>query len=292
MTGVGGAAAASALGAGPGPAVSSGGADAAAAAAFASHTSAASADKATSISAMFDAADFSDPYSSLHAAAPGTSAVFGKAPAAAAGAGAPGAGGPTAESLPDLLAAAGTTMASAAARATDAAAALDAAWQQRVVADKDAESELAAAIKRREAAVDRVQEANVQLQRRKRALASLKPGAPDHAAKSAEATTAVERADRDLAAAREALDRMTDVLKGEMARADRVRRAGMASHLAEYARLQAAHARAVSHEGTVQTQTQSHAPMDPWSLTRQRVCARPSLPLVSAEVTTECPSAT
>jgi hypothetical protein len=218
------------------------GLDSAAAAAFASHTAAASVDSSGSISAMFAAADFNDPYSSLHSAAPGTSAVFGKMPVSGAAA------GPVtlADSLPELLTAAGNCLVATAARKHEDLAALEAVWLRRVRAERETEAELAAAIARRDVVVDRVQDANAALQRKKKAMAGLKPTAPDFAAKSAEASANVERADRDLAACREQLDRVTEVLKFEMGRTSKGRRQHLVAHLAEYAKLQAAQARAVS----------------------------------------------
>jgi len=237
-----GAVASPAAGAGTAAPLTSTGTDSAAAAAFASHTAAASVDSSGSISAMFAAADFNDPYSSLHAAAPGTSAVFGKLPVSGAAA------GPVAlaDSLPELLTAAGNCLVATAARKHEGLAALEAVWLRQVRAERETEAELAAAIARRDVVVDRVQDANAALQRKKKAMAGLKPTAPDFAAKSAEASASVERADRDLAACREQLDRVTEVLKFEMGRTSKGRRQHLVAHLAEYAKLQAVQARAVS----------------------------------------------
>jgi PX domain len=223
-------------------------ADKAAAAAFASHSAAASVDTSSSISAMFEAADFNDPYSSLHNAAPGTSSVFGKAGGATGGASSSASSVPTgpgayAEGLPDLLTAAGIALSRASARKHESLASLEAVWLKQLKLERESEGELGEAIRRRETAVDRVQEANASLQRKKRAMASLKPTSADFAAKSAEANAAVERADRELATARETLDKMTEVLKLEMNRTTQQQRRNLASHLAAYAQLHAAQAR-------------------------------------------------
>jgi hypothetical protein len=229
-----------------GSAASGGGAaggDAAAAAAFKSHTAAAAVDATSSISAMFAAADPSDPYSALHASA---------APArgGGAGAGAGGYKGGYAAVLSELLTATGSTVSAAAARRHDELAALEAVWLRALKGEHDKQAELGSAIKRRELAVERVQEANAALQRKKKALALVKPTAPDAPQKNAEASAAVERADRDLAASREQLDKMTGFLKLEMARTSKARRHVLVAHLAAYAKLQAAQAKEVRAAGS------------------------------------------
>lgn len=209
------------------------GADAAAAAAFANHSAAANADN-SSIESMFKA-DFHDPYSALHAVTP----VVAAKPAASA---AVYTGG-YAEYLPDLLNVFGNELVAASARSHEQIGQLEDVLLKQLRSERDKEAELGEAIKRREAAIDRVHEAHATLQRKKKALASLKSTAPDYHAKAHEASAAVEKADKALAARREELDRMTDVLKAEMARTNKARRATAVARLAEYAKMSAAQAR-------------------------------------------------
>lgn len=52
--------------------------------------------------------------------------------------------------------------------------------------ERDREAELGEAIKRRDAAIDKVQDANATLQRKKKAMAGLKPSDPQYTVKSAQ----------------------------------------------------------------------------------------------------------
>jgi len=203
------------------------GADAAAAAAFSAHADAAS---ATAAGGMFGA-DFSDPYSALHSMAPG--AASGGAGGAAGGAAAGG------DDLVSVCNAVGAELVAAGKRQAEQLAALDEALYVSLRASRDQEAELGAAIQRRDAAIDKVQESNATLQRKKKALAGLKPSDPNYVRLSAEATEAVQRSEASLAARRDELEKMTDVLKLEMARVARERRKIVSVRLADYARLQA-----------------------------------------------------
>jgi hypothetical protein len=249
------------------------GGDAAAAAAFNAHAAAAQASKDGSISGMF-AADFSDPYSALHAAAP---KATGDATAPVAST------GETADT-PELLTAAGNAMVALGNAWAEQLARLEETLYAPLRVERDREAELGEAIKRRDAAIDKVQEANATLQRKKKALAALKPSEKDYTTKMTAASQAVEKvryhslsacvcsvtsmsllacacvrlltsisspspfplpqAEAALTARRDELDKMTEQLKIEMDRVMHTRRKNTALKLAEYAKQQAAGARA------------------------------------------------
>lgn len=204
-------------------------------------------------------ADFHDPYSALHSSAPQATAAKTTDQAYAGG---------YAEYLPDLLAVVANQCNELVMKAHEHTSQLDAVLLdkfryvtsavQRVYTtlililfflvcrlERDKEAELGEAIKRRDAAIERVQEANATVQRRKKAVASLKPGTADYATKNAEAQSAAEKADKNLAARREELEKMTEVLKNEMARTNKNRRIAAVNILAEHASLQAAQAKQV-----------------------------------------------
>ncbi len=209
--------------------------DAAAAAAFSSHSAAVEAAKASGgggVAGMF-AGDFSDPYSAVNAGGGGVGGGGG-------GAGAPfaGAGTPT-EDLVAVLRAVGSEMSASGKRRVEQLAALDATLYQPLRVARDQEAELGEAIRRRDGAIDKLQDANATLMRKKKASAALKPSDANFAARQHEAAEAVAKAEAALASRRDELDKMTGVLKLEMARVARARRRAVSGQLAEYARLQA-----------------------------------------------------
>lgn len=108
--------------------------------------------------------------------------------------------------------------------------------------ERDKEAELGEAIKRRDASIDLLQEANASLHRKKRAEASLKPTSADYAKKSGEARIAVEKAEKQLAERKENVERLTDKLKAEMQRTNKARRIAEVKLLAESVRTQGANA--------------------------------------------------
>lgn len=110
--------------------------------------------------------------------------------------------------------------------------------------ERDREAELGEAIKRRDAAIDKVQEANGTLVRKKKAYQAIKPSDKDYSRKSVEASQAVEKAELALSARRDELDKMTELLKMEMDRVQATRRAVLVNKLQEYARHCAEHAHA------------------------------------------------
>jgi hypothetical protein len=209
--------------------------DSAAAAAFSSHSAAAEAAKGAAgggVAGMFSS-DFSDPYSAVNA---GGLAGGGAGGGGAAGGGAPGT--PT-EDLVAVCRAVGAELAASGKRRSEQLSALDAALYVPLRTARDQEAELGEAIRRRDGAIDKVQDANATLMRKKKHSASLKPSDPNYAAKQHEATDAVAKAEAALASRRDELDKMTGVLKLEMARVARARRKAISGQLAEYARLQA-----------------------------------------------------
>lgn len=218
---------------------SSGTTDSAAAAAFASHTAAISdAGAPNDISSMFKA-DFNDPYSALHAAAAGGAG----APGGLYGAGSVLPPSSTAESIAQVLDVAGKAMVAAGSKSKDYQARVDAALLAFMAAERDKEAELAQAVGRRDAAVERVQEANRDLGRRKKTLAGLKPTEKDYNAKFTASQQAVAKSETALAQRQEDLTSMTELLKSEMKRVNQARRQNAAAHLAEHARVQAEQAR-------------------------------------------------
>lgn len=236
-------------------------ADNAAAAAFASHTAVAGQDRST-IASMFQA-DFHDPYSALHSAAPPPQPADGGRSLSAA---APG------ENLSDFLSAAGEQVSTTAIRYREQLFQLEEALLKHLKQERDKEAELGEAIKRRDAAIDKVQEANATLQRKKKTLAGLKSTSKDYAKQNAEASAAVEKADKAMTQRKEDLEKMTEVLKGEMGRVSKERRLASVAHVAEYARLQAAHARERTDawNGLLSSLTSSPAELD---ASRERVSA-------------------
>jgi hypothetical protein len=155
-----------------------------------------------------------------------------------AGATSAGAGTPT-EDLVAVCRAVGAELSASGKRRVEQLTALDASLYQPLRVARDQEAELGEAIRRRDGAIDKVQDANATLMRKKKASAALKPSDANYAAKQHEATDAVAKAEAALASRRDELDKMTGVLKLEMARVARARRKAISGQLAEYARLQA-----------------------------------------------------
>lgn len=156
--------------------------DSAAAAAFNAHSAAAANNKDGSISGMFSG-DFNDPYSALNAAAPPTVATTdAAAPPAAAAA-----------DTPELFTVTGNSLVALGNLWAEQLARLEETLYASLRVERDREAELGEAIKRRDAAIDKLQDANGTLQRKKKALAALKPSEKDYAIKSAQASQAVEK---------------------------------------------------------------------------------------------------
>jgi hypothetical protein len=80
--------------------------------------------------------------------------------------------------------------------------------------------------------------------RKKKALFGLKPSEKDYAAKMTAAQVAVDKADAALNARTSELDKMTAVLKGEMARVSAARSSILSEAIVAFAREQAENARA------------------------------------------------
>ena len=228
-------------GAGGGGGGGGGAGDSAAAAAFSAHSAAAAASKVGGTDSMFNA-DFSDPYSAMNSLAPAGSGASG----GGGGGGAVGAigGGTPTEDVVALCRAVGAELGACGKRRAEQLATLEQALYRPMRTSRDQEAELGEAIRRRDGAIDKVQDANATLMRKKKALAALKPSDANYAQLNREAMDAVAKAEAALASRRDELDKMTGVLKIEMARVARVRRRALSGQLAEYARLQAQYAAA------------------------------------------------
>jgi len=209
--------------------------DDAAAKAFNAHTQAAQANKDGSIAGMFSG-DFSDPYSSLRNSTLSGSNMTNDAN-----------NGDRSNATEDLLIAlttVGDALMAVGTRGTEQLSKLDEIIYAPFRLERDREAELGEAIKRRDAAIDKVQDANAALQRRKKALAGLKPTDPQYQMKMVQAQDAVNKAEKELQDRRDQLEKMTEVLKGEMNRVNKVRRATISGRLVDFARTQATMARA------------------------------------------------
>jgi hypothetical protein len=213
--------------------------DSAAAAAFASHTAASAAANeslaAGDIKSMFDLS-FSDPLSPLHASSAGTYTPNLGIDAASAQT--------FAEGLVQVLQAAGDSMLRGAEMMRTDLKKCDDLLLTYFAEERNKEQELGEAIKRRDLAIDRLQEANRDLGRRRRTASSLKPSDKEYERRSKESELAVQKAEATLAQRRDELERMTEVLKAEMARVNKTRRLTCSSRLAEHAKLQAEQAKA------------------------------------------------
>lgn len=207
--------------------------DPAAAAAFASHTQPVGS-SAGSIAGMFNT-DFSDPYAAFGGAS-GAASVSGIG-------GASGGMGVPAGSLPDMAQAVGEELLASSSRWTGQLKELDGSLYAAMRQERDKEAELGEAIKRRDAAIDKVQEANGTLVRKKKTYQSIKPSDKDYSRKSIEASQAVEKAEIALASRRDELDKMTESLKVEMDRVQATKRVHLTVKLHEYATMAAAQAK-------------------------------------------------
>jgi len=211
--------------------------DSAAAAAFSSHSAAAEAAKGAAgggVAGMFSG-DFNDPYAAVNAGG----MIGGAGGGGGGSAGGPAGGGTPTEDLVAVCRAVSAELIESGKRRVEQLSALDASLYAPLRTARDQEAELGEAIRRRDGAIDKVQDANATLMRKKKHSASLKPSDANYAAKQHEATDAVAKAEAALASRRDELDKMTGVLKLEMARVARARRKALSGQLAEYARLQA-----------------------------------------------------
>lgn len=150
------------------PAASSGAssADAAAAAAFSAHTAAAAASRSDTIAGMFAAADFSDPYSSLAAVAATSTAASGSSSSAGAS--------KRLETSADMLIAAGQCLLDQSTMLRDQHKGYESTMLAALRSERDKEAELAEALRRREGTIERAQEANTTLLRKKKTLLGLR----------------------------------------------------------------------------------------------------------------------
>lgn len=206
--------------------------DAAAAAAFSSHSQAVQNAKDGSIGGMFNS-NFSDPYT--------TTQSISASPSSTSGSGAPLS---ATEDLVQVCRLVGQELEAAGKRQVEQLQALNECLFDPLRTARDQEAELGEAVRRRDGAIDKLQDANATLQRKKKAVMSLKPADPNYLRKSQEATDAVNKAEAALNNRKDELEKMTDVLKLEMARVSRERRKVLASHLVEYAKLQSSYAAA------------------------------------------------
>ena len=207
--------------------------DAAAAAAFSSHSQAVQNAKDGSIGGMFNS-NFSDPYATT------------SLPSLSSSSSTSSNGGilsPT-EDLVQVCRLIGTELEVAGKRQVEQLQALYECLYDPLRTARDQEAELGEAVRRRDGAIDKLQDANATLQRKKKAVMGLKPADPNYLRKSQEATEAVNKAESALSNRKDELEKMTDVLKLEMARVSRERRRVLATHLVEYCRLQSTYAAA------------------------------------------------
>jgi len=219
-------------GAGSSASSSAGSVDAAAAAAFSSHSQAVQNAKDGSIGGMFNT-NFADPYTAAQSISTSSSSSTSSGAALTA-----------TEDLVQVCRLVGLELESAGKRQVEQLQALNDCLFDPLRTARDQEAELGEAVRRRDGAIDKLQDANATLQRKKKAVMSLKPADPNYLRKSQEATDAVNKAEAALNNRKDELEKMTDVLKLEMARVSRERRKVLASHLVEYARLQSAYAAA------------------------------------------------
>ena len=141
-------------------------ADAAAAAAFSAHTAAAAASRSDTIAGMFAAADFSDPYSSLAAVAATSAAASGSSSSAGAS--------KRLETSADMLIAAGQCLLDQSTMLRDQHKGYESTMLAALRSERDKEAELAEALRRREGTIERAQEANTTLLRKKKTLLGLR----------------------------------------------------------------------------------------------------------------------
>jgi hypothetical protein len=181
-------------GAGSASASSSGG-DAAAAAAFSAHSAAAVAAQDGSIAGMFSG-DFSDPYSSLGAAALGGGrggAAGGSSSSSSSSVSGGGLSGTPTDVFVAVASALGEALMAAGNRQVESLSKFDEILFSAFRVERDREAELGEAIKRRDASMGKVQEANAVLQRKKKALSGLKPSDPQYNIKVGPAQEGVQK---------------------------------------------------------------------------------------------------
>jgi hypothetical protein len=128
-------------------------------------------------------------------------------------------------------------------RAHDQCSLLTATLFAPMRAEQVKEAELEEASQRREAVLSALASAHAALQRRRRALTTLRAKGGD-AGKVAAAEAAVGRAERRFEQRQRAVAEVTEGIKREMLRVMRERRVATAAHLLDFVRKQVGHARA------------------------------------------------